>query len=170
MKKQFKIIVLFVFLIFSNINAQSNLKKEIFTINWPQEEGWHIVKEYNKASVKMIVFLKGNEVIENCSEIGTTYIYRDSMNVSMENKIKELFQSRKYAPTVRKTIIAKDEKAKYPWFILKIEYPFESQIWYVIKGKNEVYSNLWSTKQKVLTPKSEEKWIKIFKSSKIVSE
>jgi hypothetical protein len=172
MKKQFKIIVLFAFLIFNNINAQSNSKTEIFTINWPKEEGWHIIKRDNNASstVMMTVLLKGNETIENHSEIGTTYICNGSMYVPIENKIEELFQPLKNTPTAKRTIIEKDEKAKYPWSILKIEYPIESQIWYIIQGKNELYCTLWSTNQKEITPKSQEKWVKIFKSSKIISE
>lgn len=171
MKKQFKnIVLIIIFLIANNINSQSNLKKEIFTINWPKEEGWHIVKKYNKATsnVTMLVFLKNNEIIENHSEIGTTYICSDSMNVSIQKKLEELLLPLKYAPTAKKTIIEKDEIAKYPWFILKIEHSSESQIWYVIKGTNELYCNFWSTKQNEIAPKSLKKWVKIFKSSKIV--
>jgi hypothetical protein len=171
MKRQFKIIVLFAFLIFNNINAQSNSKTEILKINWPKEESWHIIDQHKNATstVTMIISLKGKETIENHSEIGTTYICSGSMYVPIENKIKELFQPLKHVPTAKRTIVEKDEKAKYPWSILKIEYPTESQIWYIIQGKNELYCTLWSTNQEI-TPKSQEKWVKIFKSSKIISE
>ena len=172
MKTQFKIIVLFTFLIFDNINAQSNSKTQTLTINWPKEEGWHIVDQQNNAeqTTTMIVLLKDKETIGNHSEIGTTYICRGSMNIPIANKIEELFQPPKYAPTAKRTIIETDEKAKYPWSILKIEYTTESQIWYIIQGKNELYCSLWSINQKEITPKSQEKWVKIFKSSKIKSE
>ncbi|WP_281321753.1 hypothetical protein [Flavobacterium aestivum] len=170
MKRQFKIIVLFAFLIFSNSNAQSNSKT--FAINWPKEEGWHIVNQQNNAegSVTMIVSLKGKETIENHSEIVTTYIGRGSMNVPIETKLKELLHPLKNAPIAIKTIIEKDEKAEYPWFICKIEYAKESQLWYVIKGKNELYASFWGTYQNEITPESQEKLVKIFKSSKIISE
>jgi hypothetical protein len=173
MKKQFKIIFLFAFLIVNHINAQSNSKTETLTINWPKKEGWHIVDQRNNATGTgtMIVLLKEKETIDNFSEIGTTYIRRDSMDVPIENKIEKLYQSlKRHAPTAKKTIIEKDDKAKYPWFIFKIEYPTESQIWYCIQGKNELYFSFWATKEKELTPESQEKWVTIFKSSKMVSE
>lgn len=172
MKSQFKIIVLFAFLLCNNSNAQSNSNTETFTINWPKEEGWHIVDQQNNAeqTTTMIVSLKGKETIANCSEIATTYICRGSMYVPIEKKMEELFQPLKYAQTAKRTVIEKDEKAKHPWFILKIEYSSESQIWYVIQGKSELYCSLWSTYQKEITPKSQEKWVEIFKSSKITAE
>lgn len=173
MKRQLQIIVLFAFLIFNSINAQSNSQKEILVINWPKEEGWHIVNQQNTATqtTTMIVFLKGKETIPNHNELATTYISHGSISESLENKIEEIYQGlKKTCPTVIKTIIEKDEKTEYPWIICKIECPTESRIYYVIQGKNELYSTLWSTYQKEITPKSQEKWVEIFKSSKIISE
>lgn len=171
MKIQFKIIVLIAFLILNNINAQTNSQTETLTINWPKEEGWHIADQKENATQKMIELLKGKETFENFSEIGTTYIFRGSMYVPIENKIEELYQRLKAnAPTAKKTIIEKDEKAKYPWIIYKIESPTESQVWYAIQGKNEIHVSFWATKQKEITTKSQEKWVKIFKSSKIISD
>lgn len=171
MKTQFKTIVLFIFLIFNNINAQSNSKT--LTINSQKEEGWHIVDQQNNdtGTITTITSLKGKEFIGNSSESVTTYIYHDSKSVPIETEIEGVYQSlKKYAPTAKKTIIEKDEKAKYPWIICKIEGPTESLIYYAIQGKNELYSSFWSTKQKEITPKSQEKWVEIFKSSKIISE
>lgn len=173
MKRQFKIIVLFAFLIFNNSNAQSNSKTETLKINWPKEEGWHIVDQQNNAeqTTTMIVFLKGKETIPNYTELATTYISHDFIAEPLENKIEEIYQGlKKSAPRAIKTIIEKDEKAEYPWIICKIEAPLESQIYYAIQGKNEVYFSLWSPKQGEITPKSQEKWVEIFKSSKIILE
>lgn len=174
MKKQFQIITLFTLLAFSTINAvaQSNSQSEKLTIKWPKEEGWHIVNQHDNANstVTMMVLLKDKETIENHNEIGTTYICRGSMYVPIEKKIEEFFQPLKHAPTAKTTIIEKDEKAKFPWVILKIESPTESQIWYAIQGKNELYCTLWSTKQKEITPESQEKWVGIFKSSEIIAQ
>ena len=173
MKRQFKIIVLFAFLIFNNINAQSNSKTEALTINWPKEEGWHIVDQQNNAeqTTTMIIFLKDKETIPNCTELATTYISHSSISEPLENKIEKIYQGlKKTAPTAIKTIIEKDEKAKYPWIICKIEVQTESRIYYAIQGKNELFCSFWSTKQEEITSKSQEKWVNIFKSSKIISE
>jgi hypothetical protein len=89
----------------------------------------------------------------------------------IETEIEEYYQNlKRYVPTTKKTIIEKDEQAKYPWIICKIESPEESLIYYAIQGKNESYSSYWSTKQKEITQKSQEKWVEIFKSSKIILE
>jgi hypothetical protein len=173
MKRESKIIVLFVFLLFSNMNAQSNLKSETLTINWPKEEDWHIVDQQDNDTGTMttLILLKDKETIPNHSEIGTTYIYHKAIPLPIDAEIEELYQSlKKYAPTAKKTIIEKDENAEYPWIISKIEGPTGSMINYAIKGKSESYSSFWSTKEKELTPKSQEKWVEIFKSSKIISK
>jgi hypothetical protein len=173
MKKQFKIIALFALLTFNNINvnAQSNSKNDKLTIKWPKEEGWHIADQQKSDSQTMIELLKGKETFENFSEIGTTYIFRGSMYVPIENKIEELYQRiKKNAPTAKKTIIEKDEKAKNPWYIYKIESPTESQVWYAIQGKNEIYVSFWAIRQSEITQEAQEKWIKIFKTSEIISQ
>lgn len=76
MKRQFKIIVLLAFVVFTTINAQSNSKTETLTINWPKEEGWHIVDQQNNAeqTTTMIVLLKNKETLGNRSELATIYI------------------------------------------------------------------------------------------------
>ena len=98
MKIQFKTIVLFIFLIFNNINAQSNSKT--LTINWPKEEGWHIVDQQNNdtGTITTITSLKGKEFIGNSSESVTTYIYHDSKSVPIETEIEGVYQSLKKQP------------------------------------------------------------------------
>ena len=173
MKRQFKIIVLFALLIGSNSNAQSNSKTETLSINWPKDEDWHIVDQQDNETGTMtaMILLKGKETIVNHSEMVTRNIYHSPMTEPIESEIEQLYEMyKKNAPTTKKALVEKDEKAKHPWFIYKIEAPTETLIFYAIQGNYGSYSSLWSTKQKELTPQSQEKWVKIFKSSKIILE
>ncbi|WP_281635926.1 hypothetical protein [Flavobacterium marginilacus] len=171
MKRLVKSIVLSASFICSISNAQSNSKKEKFTINWPKDEGWHIVDQQDdvRGMLTGIRFLKGKEFIGNSSEMVATDICRDSLYVPL-SRVEAFYPPLKNIPATKRTIIERDDKAQYPWFILKIEHVSESQIWYVIQGKNELFCNVWLTQQKEITPESQEKWVKVFKSSKIMLE
>lgn len=171
MKRLIKSFVLFVFFVYSISNAQSNSNKEKFTINWPEDEGWHIVDQQDdvRGMLTSIRYLKGKEFIGNSSEMVATDICRDSLYVPL-SKAEAFYPPLKYVPATKRTIIERDDKAHYPWFILKVEHASESQIWYVIQGKNELFCNVWLTQQKEITPESQEKWVKVFKSSTIILE
>lgn len=171
MRRLLKSIVLFAFFIYSISNAQSNLNTEKFTINWPKDEGWHIADQQDDIGgmLTRIIFLKDKEFIGNSSESLATDICRDSLYVPL-SRVEAFYPPLKYVPTAKRTIIEQDYKAQYPWFILKIEHLSESQIWYIIQGENKLFCNVWSAPQKEITPESQEKWVKVFKSSKIISE
>lgn len=146
--------------------SQVEDKSELVKINWPKEDNWHIADQQKNASQTMIELLKGKETFENFSEIGTTYIFRGSMYVPVTEKIEELYNRvKKIAPSATKTMIEKDEKSACPWYIYKIESPTESQVWYAIQGKNEIYVSFWAIKATEIKSELQNKWVKIFKSS-----
>jgi len=64
-------------------------------------------------------------------------------------------------------MIEKDEKSNCPWYIYKIESPTESQVWYAIQGKNEIYISFWAIKTAEIKSELQNKWVNIFKSSVI---
>ncbi len=169
MKKLFKITVLF--LTFSSslqVVSQTKGKTELVKIEWPKAEKWHIADQQKSDSQTMIELLKGTETFENFTEIGTTYIFRGSMYIPVKDKIEELYNRvKKNSSTAKKTMIERDEKANCPWYIYKIESPTESQIWYAIQGKNEIYVSFWASKNAEIKSELQDKWVKIFKSSVI---
>ncbi|PWB20572.1 hypothetical protein [Flavobacterium sp. HTF] len=172
MKTGYLIIILFAFLTFGHSNAQSGRKTELLTINWPEQEGWHIVDQQDDATGTMttIILLKGKETIPDHTEMVTIYSYHGSLPLPLETEIETFYQNlKKYAPTAQKTIIEKDRNAVYTWMICKIEAPQESMIHYAVQGKTESYRCYWSVKEKKITPESQQKWIALFRSSKITS-
>ena len=151
--------------------CQTNDKPEFVKIDWPKDEKWHIADQQKSASQTMIELLKGLETFDNFSEIGTTYIFRGSMYVPIKDKIDELYNRvKKNAPTANKTMIEKDENTNCPWYIYKIESPTESQVWFAVQGKNEIHISFWATRSSEIKSELQDKWVKIFKSSKINCE
>jgi hypothetical protein len=169
MRKLFKIAILFLTITNSiQVLSQTKEKTELVKIDWPKAEKWHITDQQKSDSQAMIELLKGTETFENFTEIGTTYIFRGSMYVPVTDKIEELYNRlKKNASTAKKTMIEKDEKANCPWYIYKIESPTESQIWYAVQGKNELYVSFWAIRIAEINSELQEKWVKIFKSSEI---
>ena len=146
-------------------NSQTN-KSELVKINWPKQDNWRIADQQKSDSQTMIELLKGKETFDNFSEIGTTYIFRGSMYVPVVDKIDELYNRvKKNAPSAKMTMIEKDEKSNCPWYIYKIESPTESQIWYAVQGKTEIYVSFWATRNAEIKSELQDKWVKIFKSS-----
>ena len=73
--------------------------------------------------------------------------------------------------------IEKDEKAECPWIIFTIEAPSfkndktpESQLWYIVQGKQALYTNFRAVKQATVPADLKDKWIKFFKAGKIVNK
>jgi len=169
MKKLFKVTVLFLTVTSTlQVASQTKGKAELVKIDWPKVEKWHIADQQKSDSQTMIELLKGTETFENFTEIGTTYIFRGSMYVPVTDKIEELYNRvKKNASSAKKTMIEKDEKANCPWYIYKIESPTESQIWFAVQGKKEIYVSFWATKTAEIKSELQDKWVKIFKSSEI---
>lgn len=172
MKNIFKITLLFLTITSSlQVSSQTERKTELVKIEWPKAEKWHIADQQKSDSQAMIELLKGTETFENFTEIGTTYIFRGSMYVPVTDKIEELYKRiKKNSSSAKKTMIEKDEKADCPWYIYKIESPTESQVWYAVEGKSEIYVSFWATRTAEITSALQDKWVKIFKSSKINCE
>ncbi len=168
MKKRIKLAVVFGLLLLSHANGQSGAKAELVKINWPKNEKWHIADQQKSDAQTMLELLKGTETFDNFSEIGTTYIFRGEMYVPVTDKIEELYNRvKKNAPTAKKTIIEQDDKGSCPWYIYKIESPTESQVWFAVQGKDEIYVSFWATKSAEISAGQQSKWVAVFKSSKI---
>jgi hypothetical protein len=97
--------------------------------------------------------------------------------VPMDKVMNLMFsQAKGNSPKSRLTFIEKDEQAEYPWIIFTIESPNfindktpESQLWYVVQGKSALYTNFRAIKKATIPAEVKDKWIKFFKTGKIVT-
>jgi hypothetical protein len=103
---------------------------------------------------------------------------KGATNVPMDKAMNLMYeQAKQNSPKAKLTFIEKDESVEYPWIIFTIESPNfkndknpESQLWYIVQGKTSLYTNFRAIKQASIPDDLKEKWIKFFKTGKIVNK
>ncbi len=151
---------------------------ESFSLHWPESENWKIGSNQENDKMTMIEFIHSDETFENWTEIGTCTAYKNATNIPCDKAMNMIFEQSKINSTKAKlTFIEKDENAEYPWIIFTIESPSfkndktpESQLWYIVQGKQALYSNFRAVKQATISTELKEKWIQFFKTGKIVTK
>ncbi len=153
-------------------------QKQSLKLDWPDAEGWKIASNQGDNEKKVIELLRNNETFDNWTEIGTMMVYPMTdpalRNVPVEAKMNIMYeQAKKSCPVAKLTFIEKDENAKYPWIIFKIECGTatpESQVWQIVQGSNEMYVNFRAVKQKNIPDDLKNKWVAFFKTGEVVAQ
>ena len=151
--------------------SQENLK-----IIWPEEYKWKIGSNQENENIHMLELIPGDEKIDKWTIMGTMMSIKGAKNVAMDKAMNLMFdQAKQNAPKATLTLIEKDEAAKNPWVIFKIESPRfnndknpESQLYYIVQGESSLYSNFVAIKEKQLQEEFVNKWVRVFKSSELV--
>ncbi len=156
--------------------AAENKTTESLLLDWPDTEGWKIANRTEDAEEKTIELLKHKETFDNWTEIGTMFVYKNipaSKKIPITKTMDLMYDgAKKICPSPKATMLDKDETANHPWIIFKIECSSntpEAQVWYAIQGTNELFVNFRGVKQKIVPADLQNKWIKFFKSAKIVA-
>ncbi len=151
--------------------------KESLSLIWPKNENWNIASNQENEQLVMVELLRNNETFENWTEFGSMISIKGAINVPMDNAMKMMIdQAQKESRNAKLTFIEKDENCKFPWIFFKIETPKfisgdkrpESQLYYIVQGKNALYTNFRAVKEKQISKELEIKWVKFFKTGKIV--
>jgi len=149
---------------------------ESLKINWPDEEKWKLGSNQETAEMQVMDIIREGETLQNWTELGNMTAHRGLQGIPMDTMMKILTEGAKTnAPDTKVTFIEKNEQTEYPWIIFKMESPRfnnddkpESQLWYVIQGKQALYTNFRAVKKDKITDEQREKWVKFFKVSEIV--
>ena len=149
---------------------------ESFSLHWPESENWKIGSNQENDKMTMIELIHSNETFENWTEIGTSTAYKNATNIPCDKAMNMMFeQSKVNSPKAKLTFIEKDENAEFPWIIFTIECPNfkdddkpESQLWYITQGKTSLYTNFRAIKKSLIPAELKEKWIRFFKSGKMI--
>ena len=173
MKKQLIIICLILAGLASSTQAQENLK-----IAWPGEIKWKIGSNQKSGNTRMVEVIPENESMDNWTIIGTMISIMGSKSVSVEKFMELTYnQTLKNAPKAKLTMIEKGVKSGSPWIMFRIESPSfnnnkipESQLYYIIRGKQALYSNFVAVKQPSFGVLFVEKWAKVFKNSALLDK
>lgn len=142
------------------------------------EENWKIGTNQENEKMVMLELIHSNETLENWTEIGTMMAIKGVTNFAMDEAMNLMYeQTKKSAPKAKLTFIEKDETVEHPWIIFTIESPSfkadktpESQLWYIVQGKSSLYTNFRAVKKATVPADLKDKWIKFFKSGKIVNK
>ena len=151
---------------------------ESLALDWPDAENWKIGDDQENEEQHVIDLIHSNETIDKWTELGNMTSIKGVTGVPVDKTMHLMFeQAKQMSPKAKLTFIEKDEKAEYPWIIFTIESPNfvndntpESQLWYVVQGKQGLYTNFRAVKKATIAPDLKDKWIKFFKTGKIVSK
>lgn len=151
---------------------------ESLMLEWPEEENWKVGSSQENEQMAMLELIHSSETLENWTEFGSMMSIKGAKNIPMDKAMNLMFeQSKKNSPKAKLTFIEKDESVEYPWIIFTIECPNfkndktpESQLWYIVQGKTSLYTNFRAVKQAEIPEELKGKWIKFFKTGKIVNK
>lgn len=156
--------------------GNEQLSGESFMLYWPDNENWKVGNRQENEQIMMLELIHANETLENWTEIGTMMSVKGVTGILVADAMDLMFQKTKEnAPDAKLTFIEKDETAEHPWIIFIIESPRfkddeipESQLWYIVQGKQALYTNFRAVKQAAIPEDLKTKWIQFFKTGKIV--
>ena len=151
---------------------------ESLMLNWPENESWKVGDDQENNGQHVIDFIHSSESIDKWTELGNMTAIKGIVGIPVDKAMGLMFdQAKQNSPKAKLTFIEKDEKAEYPWIIFTIEAPNftndknpESQLWYIVKGKQALYTNFRAVKKAILPDELKEKWAKFFKTGKIVNK
>jgi hypothetical protein len=173
MKKLILLLLLFPILLF----AQA--KHEQLKILWPEEYKWTIASNVEDSFTITQTLIPENESLQRWTIVGQMMAMKNSFKAKSIDQVINVFtQSALQQSTKAKyVVLEKEQKAKNFWAIFKVETPDfpndpmpESQLWYAIQGDSTLYVTFVAIKKKELSNEFLDKWIKVFKASKLVYE
>jgi len=151
-------------------------KTEGLKISWPDNFNWKVGSDQENDSQHLVELVPANESIDNWTILVTMQTLKGTVNVPIASVPAAMMsQAQKTAPDAKLTIFEKDEKAKTPWILFKIESPSftndpnpESQLYYVIQGQTALFINFVAIKRRGLPDDFSNQWKMVFKLSELV--
>lgn len=149
---------------------------ESLMLDWPESENWKIGDDQENEQRHVLDLIHTNETIDQWTELGNMTSIKGVKGVPMDTVMNLMLdQAKLISPKAKLTFIEKDERAEYPWIIFTIESPSfkndktpESQLWYIVQGKQALYTNFRAVKQATVPAGLKDQWTKFFKTAKII--
>jgi hypothetical protein len=149
---------------------------ESLMLDWPDSEGWKVGDDQENAETRVVDLVRGKETVEKWTELGNMTSIKGVKNIPVDKAMNLMFeQAKQQSPKAKLTFIEKDEQAENPWIIFTIESPGfkndktpESQLWYIVQGKQALYTNFRAVKQASIPDALKTNWIAFFKTGKLV--
>jgi len=153
-------------------------QEESLMLYWPESENWKVGDDQENSAQHVLDLIHTNETIDNWTELGNMSSIKGVTGVPMDKAMNLMFEQAKLnSPKAKLIFIEKDESVEYPWIIFTIEAPSfkndktpESQLWYIVQGKQALYTNFRAVKQATIPVDLKENWITFFKTGKIINK
>lgn len=154
----------------------ANSQKEVLQLEWPKD--WKVASDQEDNTQHVVDYIPANENISNWTELGNMTRVKNVAGVPMDKAMNLMIERMKAsAPKAKLSFIEKDENAPYPWILFTIESPefkddpkAESQLWYIVQGKNSLYLNFRAIKKASIPENLKTKWIKFFKTAQVLNK
>lgn len=149
---------------------------ESLSFYFPENENWKIGDNQENDEQQIIDMIHSNEAIDNWTELTNMTSIKGVKGINVEKVMNLMFEeSKKNSSNAKLTFIEKNESVEFPWIIFTIESPNfkndkipESQLWYIVQGKQSLYTNFRAVKSASISEDQKQKWIAFFKTGKIV--
>jgi tetratricopeptide (TPR) repeat protein len=151
---------------------------ESLVLDWPIAENWKITYQSSKDNKNVYLLARANETSKNWTESAGMMSVMGVTGVDLPKEMMNMFVNTQGGSTKANfTFIDKDLDANYPWIMFIIEtinnkecQCYESQFWYILQGKQAVYSCFRSVRGSTFTAAQKDKFKKFFKTSKILNK
>jgi hypothetical protein len=157
-------------------NCFAQDKTEGLKFSWPDNFNWQVGSDQENDTQHLVELVPADQTIDNWKILVTMQTLKGVVNVPIASVPESLMsQAQKTAVGARLTILEKDDKAKAPWILFKIESPSftndptpESQLYYVIQGQTALFINFVAVKRRGLPDDFTNQWKAVFKLSELV--
>lgn len=145
-------------------------------LDWPDSEHWKVGTDQENGQQHVIELIHENETVEKWTEMGNMTSIKGVVNVPIDTAMRLMFKSAADdAINPKLTFIKKGETQGCSWIIFTIEsasfksdpHP-ESQVWFIVQGKQGLYTNFVALKKAKLPEDFKKKWSAFFQSMKLV--
>ena len=171
------VLILFAFLPLA-VFAQQNGGRtgENLMLDWPDSEHWKVGDDQENTEQHAIDLIHENETIDKWTELGNMTSIKGVRNIPIDTAMNMMLRmAQKEGPKAKLTFLKKGELQNCPWIIFTIECPgfndhssAESQLWFIIQGKQGLYTNFIAQKKSKLPEDFKTKWTAFFMNAKLV--
>ena len=166
----------FVFLPFLLFAQNKPHPAESLKLDWPESEHWKVGDEQQDRRQHITDLIHEDESIDKWTELGNMTSIKGMVGIPVDTAMYMMFLSALgAAPEAKLTFMQKGEIQECPWILFTIEAPGfkedtmpESQLWYVIQGKQGLYTNFIAIKKPKLPEDFKTKWIAFFLKGRLV--
>jgi hypothetical protein len=173
-KKTIALIIFFLPYVLFAQNNKAN-KGESLKLDWPKSEHWKIGDEQEAGVQHIVDLVHENESTASWTELGNMTSIKGIVGIPVDTAMYMMFLSavaKAYDPKL--TFIQKGQLQDCAWILFSIEAPGfkndtipESQLWYVVQGKEGLYTNFIAIKNSRLPEDFKQKWTTFFLSGRL---